>query len=512
MKAGFLEECSDALVTMYAKCGLLTKAKEILNTYPSRDVLSWTALISGYAQKGLGKDALDYFEKMQGAGLSPDAVTFACILKACGSIGAADKGERIHDEIAYQGLLESDVVLGTALVDMYAKCGALGKAQQVFQKLFSRNVITWSALITGYCQHGEGAKAFECYEQMQCENLFPDAKTYACILKACGDIRELDKGEKIHDEILRQGLLDNDIVLGTALVYMYAQCGVLIKAQETFNRLPYRDVTSWSALIEGYTQHGQCEKAMEYFEQMRAEGISPNVVTFTSMLKACAAVGAIAKGEKIHDEISKEGLLGSSILLDTALVDMYAKCGVVSRAHKVLNGLYSRDISTWAALIAGYAQQGHCEQAIICLEQMQEEGLSPDHTIFSSLLNACSHLGRVDEGHMYFALLTKRFGVKPDLEHYTCIVDLLGRAGHIDKAVRVIQEMPYSNNIEVWSALLAACRQWGNTYIGKWAFEHAVQLDKKNTAAYVIMADLYASAAMREDAKGIQVLGVENEA
>ncbi|KAI5057963.1 hypothetical protein GOP47_0027978, partial [Adiantum capillus-veneris] len=278
---------SDALVTMYAKCGELQKAQALLDLHHSSSIVPWTALIAGYARQGKGQDALNSFEQMQRAGIPPNAVTFACTLKACAVAGAVDKGKQIHDEILRQGLLEHDIVLGNVLVDMYAKCGALPQAQSVLEKLPSRNIVAWSALIAGYAQNGQGQQALECSEQMQHEGICPNAVTYVCILKACAMIKAIDKGKQIHDKILRQGLLERDLLLGNALVDMYAKCGTLPQAHAVLEKLPLRDVISWSALIAGYAKNGQGQKALECFEKMQREGILPNGVTFFYLLNMC---------------------------------------------------------------------------------------------------------------------------------------------------------------------------------------------------------------------------------
>ncbi|MCO5580390.1 hypothetical protein L7F22_034256 [Adiantum nelumboides] len=249
LRRGLLHKFSDALVNMYARYGALDKAKEVFDLCKIRNIFTWTSLIAGFVEKGRAIDALVYYERMQHEGISPIAVTFTCILKACCSVGAVDKGEQIHDEIAKQGLLQINPMLGNALVNMYAKCGALKKAKQVLEDLPTRNVNTWCALITGYSHEGKGEQALDSFERMQHEGLSPDPITFTCILKACGSTGAMNKGEQIHNEILEQNLLENNVELGTALVDMYVKCGALEKARDVLKELPVRNVISWSALI-----------------------------------------------------------------------------------------------------------------------------------------------------------------------------------------------------------------------------------------------------------------------
>ncbi|KAI5080335.1 hypothetical protein GOP47_0005814 [Adiantum capillus-veneris] len=549
-RQGLLEKhvmLGNALVHMYAKCGFVTNAQKALDKLPVRNVVSWSALIAGYAQQGCGQEALECFERMRSEGLSPDAITYSCILKACGITQAANLGIKMHDEIASQGLLEKHVILGNALVHMYVKCGVLVKAQKVLDELRVRNVISWNTLIAGYAQHGHGKEALGCFHRMRSEGLSPNITTYACTLKACGIMQEVGMGKRIHDEIGSQGMLLKHVMLGNALIDMYAKCGVLTKGQEVFDELPIRDVVSWNVLITGYIQQGQGQEALGCFQEMQSEGVSPNAITYACTLKACGILQDVDMGKKIHDEIVSQGLLTKEITLGSALVDMYAKCAVLTKAQNVLDELHVRDVVSWNAMIAGYAQQGRGHEALGCFRRMRSEGLSPDvaswtaliggyaqqglagealecfqwmqregtspsAVTFVSVLNACSHSRLVEEGQMYFNSMREKHGIMPDKEHYTCMVDLFGRARLFDKAMTVIKRMPSSDYPPVWLALLGACCEWGNVELGRLAFEHAVHLDGCNAAAYVLMSNLYASAGMQEDAQNIELMRAKNYA
>ncbi|KAI5079168.1 hypothetical protein GOP47_0006839 [Adiantum capillus-veneris] len=493
----------NALVDMYAKSGALSRAQQVLAELSLWDIVSWNTLIAGYAQQGQGQDAFVCFKRMQWEGFAPNRVTFLCALKACSSDHALNEGAQIHVEIAWQGLLDSDVVLGNALVDMYAKCGALIKAEKVLKKLCIRDTFSWNAIIAGCTQQHRYQDALNYYEQMLCEGLSPDVVTFLCILKACGSIEAVEKGERIHDETVRKGLIQTNVPLGTALVDMYAKCGAFGKAQQVLEEFCVWDVVSWNALITGYVRKGLGEEAFNCFDMMRRKGISADEATFTCVLKACGSIGVVEKGEQVHDEIVRQGLLGGNQVLGTALVDMYAKCGAITKAEQVLEKLPSQDVVSWSSLVALYAKQGLIHNSLHCIECMEANAISPNAVTLLNVLYACSHSGLVEEGQMYFAILTSKFGIMPDLEHYTCIADLLGRAGHFDKAMSVIQRMPSSNFVAVWYAVMGACRKWGNVNVGRWAFDHAVQIDKSNIAAHISMINLYLAAGMHDDAKAL---------
>ena len=495
----------NALVDMYAKCGAFTKAQEVLDDLPFQDVISWNSMIAAYAQQGKSENAMHCFDEMQKNGFSPNAVSFTCILKACGSIGALEKGKQIHEDIVNRALLGKHIELGNSLVDMYAKCGAFTQAKQVLDKLLIRDVASWNALIAGYSQHGKSEDALECLEWMLNDGLSPNAITFTCILKACGIIRALDKGKQIHKEIVNNGLLAKDSVLGTALIGMYAKCGELGQAQEVFEELPIRNVASWSALIGGYVQKGMDQEAVSCFKQMQNEGLSPDSVTFICILRACGNTGAIDKGIQIHNDIVSRGLLQEDTVLGTSLMGMYAKCGELRKAREIFDELLVRDVAAWNALILGYAQQGQSEEALNCFNQMQNEKLSPDVVTLLCVLCACSHSGLVEEGQTYFTDMSNKYGILPVIEHQTCLVNLFGRAGYFDEAMSIMKDMP-TFDYPIWIAILGSCQKWGNVKLGKLAFEQAIELDSSYCAAYVLMANTYAAAGMQEDAEMVEAM------
>ncbi|KAH7404202.1 hypothetical protein KP509_15G015100 [Ceratopteris richardii] len=385
-----------------------------------------------------------------------------------------EKGRKLHADIVRQGFLSTNIVLGNALVDMYAKCGMMEKAQKVFWDLPSKNVISWTTLIAGYSQHNCGEAALICFELMQQEGLSPNAMTFACAFKACASVGALVKGKHLHFEVVSKGLLGKDIVLGNALMIMYIKCGYLMKAQQVFDELPNRNVVSWTALITGYCLHGHGEEALSCFDKMKKNGFSPNVMTFSCIIKACGSIGAAEKGEEIFVEIARMGFWGSNTAVGNALVDMYAKCGELMKAREVFEALPVQDVISWTSLIAGYCEQGYCEEAFDCFEGMRIGGFFPDAVTFACILKACVSLGASDRGQSYFEIMSTRYGIAPTLEHHTCMITLFGRDGYFNNATKMIRRMQYFNSRVGWSTLIGACQKWGNSKLGRLAFEHSV--------------------------------------
>ena len=497
-----------AMIKTYVECGMLEKAQQVFEELPVKDVVSWNALITGYARHGRIDEALKCLKNMQISAIRPDVGTYIPILKSCGASRSLEIGKYIDVEVRKQGLLQKDVMVGNALMSMYSKCGDLVKANEVFKQLPNSNVVSWNALITGYTQHGLGNEALQWFRKMQNECVCPDVVTYICVLKACGIVGSLEVGKDIHVEVRKQGLLQKSVVLGTALVDMYSKCGAFEKAREVFEQLPMSNIVTWNVLITGYTQHGLADEAIKCFTKMKDEGVCPNAVTYISILKACALVGSLQIGERIHAEVRKKGLLQKEVVLGTALVDMYAKCGVLGEAHKAFDMLPVQNVASWTALMTAYAQSGKAGRVLELFTQLISRGITPDLVTILVVLSACNHAGLVDEGQIIFDAIEQWYCLDPSIEHYNCMVDLFSRAGHFDKALDLIEKVPTSNQLRLWLSLLGACCKWVNVELGRWAFIRSVSLDEDCDAAYVYMGNIYAAAGMQKEADEIEVCRV----
>ncbi|KAH7301713.1 hypothetical protein KP509_23G038700 [Ceratopteris richardii] len=478
-----------ALIDMHAKCGFLERAEEAFQELPTRNVVSWTALMKGYIDHGRAEQALTCFEKMQEEGVSPDAAAFLCALKSCSRTGNIVMGQKLHADISRMSV-ERDHLLDCALVDMYCKFGLLNKAQEIFMELPTKDVMLWNTLMGGFIDHGQGDKALWCYDQMLQNDICLSSVSFVLGLKACGNLLDIQKGKEIHVEVCKRDL-ERDLHVGSTLVDMYSKCGALEIAQEVFDKLSSQDVVSWTSLIGGYTDHGKGLEALIRFKLMQDEGIAPNAVTFSCILKACGNEGAVRKGRETHAMIAKTELLEKESIVGSALVYMYAKCGLPARAKEAFDVEAVQDIITRNVLIAGYAQLGECGTALNILNEMIGEGEKPTPVTFVSILNACSHAGLVDLGLMCFDRMKTDFSMVPSVEHHTCVIDLLCRAGQIENALSLINEMQISPDLAIWHSLLGACQQGGNVELGKHAFEHAVHIDGLDATAYVSWSNVY---------------------
>ncbi|KAI5061589.1 hypothetical protein GOP47_0024094 [Adiantum capillus-veneris] len=447
------------LVDMYAKCGLPVRAQQVFDKLPERNIVSWTTLIGGYANNDRSEEALWYFECMQEAGIPTNFVTFNCCLTACRTIKALDKGQAIHSEIERQGLLETNLVIANTLVDMYAKCGQLNEAHYVLIKLPLRNVITWKALIAGYVEYGHYKKALDCWEQIQREGVPPDAATYVAVLKACGMLGDIHKGEALHKMMESSGLLEGHFLLGSNLVSMYSRCGLLAKAQHVFDRLSVRNADCWNSLLGAYAENGHDEKVLKCHEQMKLEGVSPNFTTLICALNACGKVKDTVKGGEIHKDAERQGMLEEPVL-GNALVDMYAKSGLLLIARKIFDALSVQTIVSWNALIAGYAEHGQGRKALDCFEQMQIEGVSPMLATFFFSLKACSSTKNMQKCEELHAEIERQGLLDSNLPIGNTLIDVYAKLGLVSLLQEVFDRLP-ARDVVTWAVLIGGYTEHG---------------------------------------------------
>lgn len=484
------------LLDMYAKCGSLMEARKIFDDLRARDIVSWSALITGYADCGLGEEALMCFRQMQLEGMSQDGIIYICCLKACGNMEFIHRVREMHSEIVEQGF-ESDLYVGNTLLDMYTKCGSLVEAQKVFDKLPVQDVVSWTALIAGYADHGCNKEALNCFDQMQLKGVSPNMVTFVSTLRVCGSIGVIDRSLEMHAEIVNKGYELESPVRGY-LVDLYIKCGLLGEAEVTFESLLLKDAGAWKALIMGYAEHGLGDEAMACFRQMQLKGVSPDIVlwnsvilgyaeqrqsdkafnvylqmqeqgllpnnvTFLNILRACGDSSALGNGKRAHTHLHKDG--GVKITdtnLTTALQDMYGRCGSMVNAQQVFDATPLRDLVAWNALITGYAHQGQTEPVFHLFHGLQEEGIRPDATTFLGILNVCNHMGLLEMGCHYFESMSKEHGITPTIKHHSCMLDLLGRAGHFNEVVVMLEKMPFQPDLAVWHSVADAGRKWHN--------------------------------------------------
>ncbi|XP_057829289.2 pentatricopeptide repeat-containing protein At1g11290, chloroplastic [Cryptomeria japonica] len=492
-----------SLVDMYTKCSRLEDARKVFDIMSERDVVSWTAIIGGYAQSKCLNEALILFHQMQLEAMRPDSVVLISVLSACTQLGALQQGKFLHNFI-FKGGFESDVSLMNSLLDMYANCGEIGFAWKVFDKMCKRDVISWSTMVAGYAKTGDASNALNLFNQMLVSDIKPNFVTMVSVLLACIHLGFLQLGEGMHGYIIKSGL-ESNVSVETRLLDMYAKCGNMDNAYKMFSINPRRDVVSWSVMIAGYVRNKRAHEALKLFIQMQLVKMIPDSVTIVSVLQACAQMGALQQGKCLHKYIITSGL-HLDVFVETGLIDMYGKCGSIDIARHLFDRLSSKDVVSWSAMIAVCGIHGHGKDALDVFTRMQQMSIQPNHATFVSVLSACSHAGLVDEGWHHFNSMSRDYHITPQAEHYACMVDLLGRAGSLEEAEDFILKMPIEPDTNIWGALLGACRIHCNVALGERVAKRLFDLSPSNAGYYVLLSNIYAAAGRWDDVAKMRVM------
>ncbi|MCO5580520.1 hypothetical protein L7F22_034388 [Adiantum nelumboides] len=483
----------DRLIRFFASCGCLTEADIVFGQVLAPSVFTWNSIISAHVKLGDARTAIHMYFRMQKEGMEPDKVTFSCILKACSVAADLCAGRIIHSQVLSNRIVV-DLAIGNALVDMYAKCGSLEDAQQIFDELPTKDVITWGAIIGGHASQGNGSLALDCYHKMHQREVEVNDIVLLCVIKACCNSGLLTQGKLVHHNIIFTGL-DSDVALGSALIDMFIQCRALEEARKVFEKLAIKNVVAWGAMIGGYAQQELGCIVLELFARMQQEGVAPNIVILLHVMKACGSLGTSTEGKVLHHQVLDTTFV-SDILLGSATVDMYARCGDLNDAQKVFDMLAQKSVVTWGALVSGYARQGSCKMLEACLKDAQQHGFQLDDLIFTALLTACCHAGLVEQGCIYFMSMMEEYGIEPSMEQYSCLVHLLGSGGCLVEAEDVLQTMPISPEIGVWRSMLSSSRAHAHTVLGGWCLDQATRLENVDAAPYILLSNAYVEAQM----------------
>ncbi|KAF8398379.1 hypothetical protein HHK36_017306 [Tetracentron sinense] len=417
-----------AMVSGHAKHGDLENARRIFDEMPRKSVVSWNAMLSGYAQQGFAEEALRLFEEMMDAGLQQDETTWVTIISSCSTRGDPYLAESLV-RLLERRQIHLNCFIKTALLDMHAKCGNLATARKIFDEMGAfRNPVSWNAMISAYARNGD-----------------------------------------------------------------------LTSARELFYKMPERDVVSWNSMIAGYAQNGHSATAIELFKEMTTpNNPKPDEVTMVSVISSCGHLGALELGKWVV-KFMDENRIKLSISGYNSLIFMYSRCGSMDDAEKTFQMMATRDVISYNALITGFAAHGHGTEAIELMLNMKDEGVEPDRITFIGVLTACSHAGLSEEGRWIFEMIKT-----PAVDHYACMIDLLGRAGELDEARRLIDRMPMKPHAGVYGALLNASRIHRRVDLGELAAYKLFELEPENSGNYILLSNIYASVGRWEDVERVR--------
>lgn len=526
----------NSLMAMYAKLGKLDYSRSLLNVFEDRDVVTWNTIVSSYSQKGHFSEALKILKLMVSEGVRPDGVTIASILPACAHLELLDLGKEIHAYVMRNPDLSENIFVANALVDMYCNCKQVISGARIFNRTVIRNISGWNAMLAGYTQNGHFDEAVMLFfEMLEVGALSPNSTTMASVLPSFVHSRACLDAESIHGFVIKLGL-GKDLYIQNALMDMYSRIGKIEISKAIFDSMEFKDIVHWNTMITGFVVCGQHSDALLLLHGMhgfrRKDGgedgnknhagcsFRANSITLMAILPGCASLSALAKGKEIHAYAIKNNL-ASDVAVGSALIDMYAKCGCLNLSRKVFDEMPKKNVITWNVLIMAYGMHGQGSEALNLFRTMaaqvsQGTEVQPNDVTFIAVFAACSHSGLVEEGLNLFYNMRAEYGIEPTADHYACIVDLLGRAGKLNTAYELINNMPVQHDkTGPWSSLLGACCVHKDLELGQIAARNLIEAEPHVDSHYVLLSNIYSSAGLWEKAmevrKNMKQMGVRKE-
>ncbi|KAM1362523.1 hypothetical protein ACFX13_028176 [Malus domestica] len=493
----------NAIINAYAKESHTHIAHQLFDKIPIPDLVSYNTLISAYADRGETEPALSLFAGMRRMGLDMDGFTISAVITGCGD----DVGllRQLHC-VVVSGGFDSYVSVNNSLVTYYSKNGFLEEAKRVFLVTGEvRDEVSWNSMIVAYGQHRQGLKALGLFQEMVRRGFDVDMFTLASVLTAFTCVEDLLGGLQFHAKLIKTGFHQNSHV-GSGLIDLYSKCaGGMAECRKVFQEIPLPDLVLWNTMVSGYSQNAEfSEDALHCFRKMQRVGHSPDDCSFVCVISACSNLSSPSQGKQIHALEIKSDIPSNKISVNNALVAMYSKCGNLHDARRLFDRMPAHNTVSLNSMIAGYAQHGIGIESLWLFEHMLQMDIVPTRVTFISVLSACAHTGKVEEGQKYFDMMKEKFGIEPEAEHYSCMIDLLGRAGKLGEAERLIETMPFCPGSIGWATLLGACRTHGNIELAVKASNQLLQLEPLNAAPYVVLSNMFARAGKWEEVSTVR--------
>ncbi|CAN1267647.1 Pentatricopeptide repeat-containing protein At2g13600, partial [Linum perenne] len=473
-----------SMLVGYVRCGLMSDAYEVFVRMPRKDVVSWTALISGYDKSEGGcEKALSLFQWMRRIGeVVPNEFTLDCVVRVCGKLGALMTGMCVHGISIKCGLV-FDQSVGCALVGLYCDCENVDYAKEVYSGIAKQSLDASNSLIQGFLLMGRIDEAELLFYNLS-ERSFD---LYNLMIKGYAVSGRVEDSKRLFESLPQKSVLCSN-----TMISVYSRNGEIHKACMLFEEVKgERNPVTWNSMMSSFIQNEQHEEAVKLYVRMRQLQINCTRSTFSVIFRACSGIGLLHQGKMLHTHAIRMSY-ESNIYVATSLVDMYSKCGSISDAWNLFSSISSPNVAAWTALINGYAHHGLGSEAILLFKHMLEQRIVPNGATFVGCLAACVHAGLIDEGMEIFLSMDKAYGVTPTLEHYTCVVDLLGRSGRVLEAEKFVKEIPFEADIVVWATLLNACCFWKNIEAGERVAEYMFNMFSEPASAHVILSNMYA--------------------
>ncbi|CAN6458423.1 unnamed protein product [Victoria cruziana] len=520
-----------SLIHLYSTLNQFQYAVLVFKFAPSPNVFLYNSMIKAYNQHDYCRNAFLLYNNMRGLGVSPNNYTFTFLLKSLEAFENLNEAKMMHTHVFKSGF-GCNVFVQNTLIDLYCKCGDVNASFKVFDAMPERDVVSWNSMVSACMTHEDAKTALELFHSMPEKNIVSWNSMIAGYMKL-GKIEQAQlffhqmpernvvtwnsmiSGYIQHHDM--QMALRNfewmpvkSIVSWTSMISGYAQSGDMFTAGLLFDQMPEKNVVSWNAMISGCVQNCLYNEALTLFQQMLVTELQPDEVTITSTLTACAQIGSLNLGKWINSYVDRTKS-EMSLAVGNSLLDMYAKCGDIRSACKIFEEMPEKCVITWTSMVSGLAFNGHSREALALFDRMCKEGTKPDDVVFIAVLSACTHAGSVDDGLRYFESMEQNFCLKPRIEHYGCIVDLLSRAGKLEEALGFIMDMPMKANVVIWATLLGSCKFHRNPGIAEIAEKEILKLGHLNPAYQVLMSNVNASIGDWDDVLKIRAMMREKE-
>ncbi|KAF5193944.1 Pentatricopeptide repeat-containing protein [Thalictrum thalictroides] len=391
-------------------------------------------------------------------------------------------------------------------------------------------------MIKGYSLSGPSQEPLQLFYLMKSRGIWPDQFTFAPLLKSCTNISDLNFGRQVHADVLTVGFVSHSSIQ-IGLVELYTGCDTMDDAKRMFDEMPHRDVVVWNIIIRGFCKRGNVEmgfhlfqqmsertnvswntmiaglaksgrekEALELFREMLDEQFEPDDATLVTVLPVCGHLGAVELGSWIRSYADSRGLLRKFVQVANSVLDFYYKCGDLEMASRVFDEMPKKSVVSWNTMISGLAYNGQGELGVKMFEDMRRQGVDPNDATFVGTLSCCTHAGLTQKGKELFDLMITKHKIKPRLQHYGCMVDLLGRGGCIREAQELINKMPMRPNAAIWGALLSACRIHGEAELAECAVKELIRLEPQNSGNYVLLSNIYAELGKWHDVEKARAL------
>ncbi|XP_040996985.1 pentatricopeptide repeat-containing protein At4g30700 [Juglans microcarpa x Juglans regia] len=486
---GFDLFVGSVVVDFYFKFSRVDVARKVFDLMPERDTVLWNTMVSGLVRNCCFSDSIEVFRELVKGGVELDSTTVSTVLPAAAELQDLEVGMGIQC-LALKVGFGYDVFVITGLISLYSKFGEIDTVRWLFEQIDRPDLVSYNSMISGYTYNGESESSVRLFAELLASGQKVNSSTLVGLIPVHSPFGHLQLTCCIHGFCVKSGVVSHASV-STALTTVYSRLNEIETARLLFDETPEKSLASWNAMISGYTQNGLTEMAISLFQEMMLE-VRPNPVTITTILSACAQLGALSLGKWVHNLIKSENL-ESNIYVSTALIDMYAKCGSILEARQLFDLMKDKNSVTWNAIISGYGLHGHGNEALRLFNEMLHSGVPPTGVTFLSVLYACSHAGLVRKGYEIFYSMVHDHGFQPLPEHYACMVDILGRAGKLNEALKFIEKMPVEPGPIVWGALLGACMIHKDTNLARVASERLFELDPENVGYHVLLSNIYSA-------------------